>query len=58
MEVTRTCCLSKRKATEDSPDGWNATYMRIHNKIFVIDPLMNKETETKYSLRTRVMEIP
>ncbi|WP_243522379.1 MmcQ/YjbR family DNA-binding protein [Bacillus pseudomycoides] len=36
MESTRTYCLSKRKATEDSPDGWNATCMRIHNKIFAI----------------------
>ncbi len=29
-------CLSKRKATEDSPDGWNATCMRLNNKIFAI----------------------
>ncbi len=36
LEATRTHCLSKRKATEDSPDGWNATCMRIHNKIFAI----------------------
>ena len=26
----------ERKATEDSPDGWNATCMRLNNKIFAI----------------------
>ncbi len=36
MDATRTYCLSKRKATEDSPDGWNATCMRLNNKIFAI----------------------
>ncbi|WP_459502937.1 MmcQ/YjbR family DNA-binding protein [Bacillus sp. C1] len=36
MESMRTYCLSKGKATEDSPDGWNATCMRVHNKIFAI----------------------
>ncbi|KEK23125.1 MmcQ/YjbR family DNA-binding protein [Bacillus gaemokensis] len=36
MDAIRAYCLSKRKATEDSPDGWNATCMRIHNKIFAI----------------------
>ncbi len=36
LEAIRTYCLSKRKVTEDSPDGWNATCMRIYNKIFAI----------------------
>ncbi|WP_242266713.1 MmcQ/YjbR family DNA-binding protein [Bacillus cereus group sp. BfR-BA-01518] len=36
MNATREYCLSKRKATEDSPDGWNATCMRLNNKIFAI----------------------
>ena len=36
MIATRAYCLSKRKATEDSPDGWNATCMRLNNKIFAI----------------------
>ncbi|PEC82281.1 cytoplasmic protein [Bacillus cereus] len=36
MFATRAYCLSKRKATEDSPDGWNATCMRLNNKIFAI----------------------
>ncbi|MGM2834649.1 MmcQ/YjbR family DNA-binding protein, partial [Bacillus cereus group sp. Bce025] len=25
MNATRAYCVSKRKETEDSPDGWNAT---------------------------------
>lgn len=36
MIATRAYCLSKRKAIEDSPDGWNATRMRLNNKIFAI----------------------
>lgn len=47
----------QKKSNEGSLDGWNATCMRIHNKIFVIDTLMNQVPETNYSLRTRVMEI-
>ena len=36
MNATRAYCLSKRKATEDSPGGWSATCMRLNNKIFAI----------------------
>lgn len=47
MNATREYCLSKRKATEDSPDGWNATCMRLNNKIFAI---VNHEEGEKLQL--------
>ncbi len=47
MKATRAYCVSKRKATEDSPDGWNATCMRLNNKIFAI---LNHEEGEKRQL--------
>ncbi|MDM5188665.1 MmcQ/YjbR family DNA-binding protein [Bacillus sp. DX4.1] len=47
FKTTRSYCLSKRKATEDSPEGWNATCMRINDKIFAI---LNNEKEDHASI--------